>query len=717
MKFYLLVILTIVSISFTSAIICDPSLPGGCPGVKPASLIIINDSTLNVNDSTYWQGYTPVTYNTSLAQTYVPYENANRDVNLGGSNTLYSYGINLSGVTTPGGINFPATANFKSNGGLFMRFTSSANSLGVLYDIVNNGALVPRDSSLGGNTTLLSWNDLFVHGSLSNGSGASALINDVIKYSYNMTNTNFYNDTYNTWAYNQTTSPYFYNMTSRPLYDAYAYNQTTPAIQYTNANSCLTNGTGCSSGVYNASYVPYVNAVDNVNLGTHNINVSDAIIGSNVNLTGTNNVFIGDGSITFRPSGTGQIYYDGQTSYADPSSFAVQNRFKTTSYYGSGGTAGTIPASMSLTNNYQYTELWTQAYSGAMSSLTLYGQYVNNVWRTPVKFTSGKSGAGVSMIGSKFLSSYNADVTFTANNTLRTMNAIVSGADYSVSSAANLNQTSGNLNENIYGLRAIITASGTANVVGSPNMSFVGIQTTTTTQGTSGGTPTKSEMGAQFIHTMGTLNIMQDDGIGGKYGLNMPAINGWAIYSNGGNSYFKDNITTSGSLNVTENVWIGGNISVKRPYWNGYDNSTQANDVTNGQVMNVSNNNNYDSYGIHVVGNQNLTFDKTGDYLCILSPEFYEPNGQTGIITFWMQKNGVDVAWSNSRYTLASNTYNAPAIPFQFDIDTPATDNIRFKWWSDNANTIIYSSGTLTSPTRPSIPGVILNCQKVSEIT
>jgi hypothetical protein len=173
----------------------------------------------------------------------------------------------------------------------------------------------------------------------------------------------------------------------------------------------------------------------------------------------------------------------------------------------------------------------------------------------------------------------------------------------------------------------------------------------------------------------------------------------------------------TGQVNILGNLNITGNLSVKRPYWNGYDNSTQNFlNTANVQIINISNNNDFDAYGIHVVGSQNLTFDMSGDYICILSPEFFQ-NGGGSVITFWYQKNGVDVRWSNSRFTMSNNQYTAPAIPYQFDITNPATDNIRFMWWSDSTNTQIYSSGALTSPTRPSIPGILLNCQKNSEIT
>jgi len=157
---------------------------------------------------------------------------------------------------------------------------------------------------------------------------------------------------------------------------------------------------------------------------------------------------------------------------------------------------------------------------------------------------------------------------------------------------------------------------------------------------------------------------------------------------------------------------------VKVPYWTGYDNSTQNFlNVANTQVVNISNNNDVDKYLIDIVGNQNITFQQTGDYLCELSPEFYQTTGTNRIITFWIQKNGIDVPWSNSRFTIINQQYMAPSINYQFDIENPATDNIRFMWYSDSTGTQIISISGLTLPTRPSIPGILLNCMKVSELT
>lgn len=212
------------------------------------------------------------------------------------------------------------------------------------------------------------------------------------------------------------------------------------------------------------------------------------------------------------------------------------------------------------------------------------------------------------------------------------------------------------------------------------------------------------------------------------FGTNFDCKQNYAFCFSGGNFGIgtgnpTHTLNVVGSENITGNLIIEQNLSVKRPYWNGYNNETQQFKDTNAvQIINISNNNDYDSYGIHVENNQNLTFDMTGDYLCILSPEFYQATGSNKVIAFWYQrKNSTggmqDVAWTNSRYTMANGEYTAPAIPFQFDITNPATDKVRFMWYSDSTASQIISIPAPTNPTRPGIPSTILNCQKVSEIT
>jgi hypothetical protein len=64
---------------------------------------------------------------------------------------------------------------------------------------------------------------------------------------------------------------------------------------------------------------------------------------------------------------------------------------------------------------------------------------------------------------------------------------------------------------------------------------------------------------------------------------------------------------------------------------------------------------------------------------------------------------------------MANGAYNAPTIEYPITILT-TSQKVRFMWWSDSATSQIYSSGALTSPTRPSIPGILLNIRKSSAL-
>ena len=224
-----------------------------------------------------------------------------------------------------------------------------------------------------------------------------------------------------------------------------------------------------------------------------------------------------------------------------------------------------------------------------------------------------------------------------------------------------------------------------------------------TKNGTGGSFVTRMSIWEQYVY-IDLLNISNTLNVGNNTNVK-------------GNLTCNSNAIIGGTLNVSNNVVIYGNLSVKRAFYYGYDNSTQTNcGTTCANIMNISNNDDNLHYGITVKENQNLTFDSTGVYICDVSPEFYAGVGLASDVGFWYQKNGVDVPWSNSRYTLDLGKYEAPTIPFAFEIRTPATDNVRFMWMSGNANTLLYSSGVLTLPNRPSVPAVIINCRKSSEV-
>ena len=371
----------------------------------------------------------------------------------------------------------------------------------------------------------------------------------------------------------QPAGTYLLNMTPAGVigFDTNSYVTGTPwtGMGYitSSALSGLVPYTGSNSAVALGAYDFSVNTTTIVtNIATGALSFGQAAVAGNINFWGLPSTVGGiDGSINFRPNANGQILFDGQSRPADPSNFNVQNREAHKNYYGLSGTFGTIPANMGLTNVYNYTELWCNPYSGTQTSLTLYGQYVNNTWRSPVAFTTGKSGNGVSLIGSFFTSSFNADVTFTHNNIGKIMNTYCIGAQYQAGSQANLTQTAGTLNSYVIGLKVNHFTSGTLTFTGSPNLYMTGLQVTSSMQSTTGGTPTKSEITGQFIHsTLGTLNLLTDDGTT-RTGIKIPSITGgstnWAVASDGGNSYHVGNMRFGGSTAPTYAIDVTGDIN------------------------------------------------------------------------------------------------------------------------------------------------------------
>ena len=165
---------------------------------------------------------------------------------------------------------------------------------------------------------------------------------------------------------------------------------------------------------------------------------------------------------------------------------------------------------------------------------------------------------------------------------------------------------------------------------------------------------------------------------------------------------------------VVGNLSVKGHVSYAIPHLSGYDNSTQS-FLTLGtaQVMNITNSA-YHSHKIAVVENQNVTFEVNGHYEICTSPQFYQDSGNNKLIEFWIQENGVDIAWSNSRYTMNDDEYYAPRICWETTVTNYATDNIRIMWVSDSTASQIASISSLSTPTRPSIPAVIMDVKWIS---
>lgn len=113
----MLTFLVILKMSFSSAIICNPNLPNGCPQ-EEVTITSVNNNTLNVNNSQYLNGhpdsyfypfFNPLNFINSSAQlfnltnnTFVPYINAINNVDLG----FYNISLASLRLMTGGILNF-----------------------------------------------------------------------------------------------------------------------------------------------------------------------------------------------------------------------------------------------------------------------------------------------------------------------------------------------------------------------------------------------------------------------------------------------------------------------------------------------------------------------------------------------------------------------------------------------------------------------------------
>jgi hypothetical protein len=228
------------------------------------------------------------------------------------------------------------------------------------------------------------------------------------------------------------------------------------------------------------------------------------------------------------------------------------------------------------------------------------------------------------------------------------------------------------------------------------------------------------EVGSGILKILGAVNttgniLPQTNNL---YSLGNASARWLKIWSNG---LDVNGTTTTVNLNITNlttlnNANIMGNLSVKRPYLSAYDNSTQSFlNTSQVQIMNISTIT--DNWLVTIVNKTNITFSKTGDYHISVSPAFYQASGMNKEIMFWIRKNGVDINWTNSPYTMINGARVTPEITFNVDIENPLTDSIQLMWWSDSTDSQLATMVGLTSPSRPASPSILMEVSENSALT
>lgn len=145
-------------------------------------------------------------------------------------------------------------------------------------------------------------------------------------------------------------------------------------------------------------------------------------------------------------------------------------------------------------------------------------------------------------------------------------------------------------------------------------------------------------------------------------------------------------------------------------YISAYDTTTQ-NITAVGEAFIWKYNTTDISSGISIVDNTKITVSKEGVYNIQFSAQVINTNASNTDVYVWLKKNGVNVANSNTKYTLKGSS-EASVIILNFVLRLAKDDFIEVAW-SDSATVSLLYQGSSSSPDKPAIPSIVLTAWEV----
>lgn len=143
-----------------------------------------------------------------------------------------------------------------------------------------------------------------------------------------------------------------------------------------------------------------------------------------------------------------------------------------------------------------------------------------------------------------------------------------------------------------------------------------------------------------------------------------------------------------------------------------YDTTLQSNaDAT--QINQVSLANTNGSVGINVEFNTDIRFVASGQYKISYSLQFDKTDSGADSVNVWLSKNGTDIDYTNSVYTLQTNTANFRCVN-DYILDITANDYININWQSLDIQAALTPGVAGTSPTRPQTPSAYVTIHKLT---
>jgi hypothetical protein len=134
-----------------------------------------------------------------------------------------------------------------------------------------------------------------------------------------------------------------------------------------------------------------------------------------------------------------------------------------------------------------------------------------------------------------------------------------------------------------------------------------------------------------------------------------------------------------------------------------YSTLTQLNLLT---INITSCTNTFLSQGVTLVGGTQFTVSKSGNYTLTYTIQANKTaGGSAANIDIWLRLNGIDVADSNSNFTISNNNAAIVAAA-NYTLILNAGDYLELAWHSDSANAELLAVPAQVAPIRPTSPSV-----------
>ena len=165
------------------------------------------------------------------------------------------------------------------------------------------------------------------------------------------------------------------------------------------------------------------------------------------------------------------------------------------------------------------------------------------------------------------------------------------------------------------------------------------------------------------------------------------------------------NVTVTGTS-------IGVQVGPQEYYGSFYSTVDQSNGgatVANKMTYNTTDFSN----GVSIVSNSRITMANAGVYNIQFSAQLDKTDSGDDTVQIWLQKNGSNIANSNTETTLTGNAGKHVAA-WNWFVNAAAGDYFEICWHSSDTAVFLNYIAAASSPSRPAIPSVILTVNKVA---